>query len=54
MVRIDLHDESFGPWFLWLLFNVQDHGSALSLEDVLIPDYENDPEATLSTPKGRE
>jgi hypothetical protein len=54
MIRIDLEDDSFGPWFLWLLFSVQEHGSALALEEVLVPDYENEPGAALATPEGRE
>ena len=54
MIRIDLEDHSFGPWYAWLLFSVQELGSALSLEGVLIPDYENEPDAALATPEGRE
>lgn len=54
MIRIDLEDDSFGPWYVWLLFNVQEHGSALSLESVLIPDYEMEPDTALATPQGRE
>jgi len=54
MIRIDLEDDSFGPWYVWLLFSVQEHGRTLSLESVLIPDYENEPDAALATPEGRE
>ena len=54
MVRIDLEDADFGPWCIWLLFSLQEHGSALALESVLIPDYENDPGAAQATPKGQE
>ena len=54
MIRIDLEDDSFGQWYLWLLFSVQEHGSTLALEGVLIPDYENEPGAALAIPKGRE
>jgi hypothetical protein len=54
MIRIDLEDDSVGPWYLWLLFSVPEHGSALSLEGVLIPDDENEPDAALPTPEGRE
>jgi hypothetical protein len=54
MVRVDLEDADFGLWFIWLLFSLQEHGSALALESVLIPDYENDPGAAQATPKGRE
>lgn len=54
MLRIDLEDASLGPWYIWLLFSIQEHGSALELEGVLIPDYENEPSAALATPEGRE
>lgn len=54
MIRIDLEDASFGPWCLWLLFSVQELGSALALEGILVPDYENEPGAALATPEGRE
>lgn len=54
MIRVDLDDDSFGPWYMWLLFSVEEHGSALSLEGVLIPDYENKPNTALATPEGRE
>lgn len=54
MLRIDLEDASLGRWYLWLLFSVQEYGTALALEEVLIPDYENEPDAALATPQGRE
>jgi hypothetical protein len=54
MVRIDLEDADFGPWCIWLLFSLQEHGGTLALESVLIPDYENDPGAAQAMPKGRE
>jgi hypothetical protein len=54
MIRIDLEDASLTPWYLWLLFSAQEHGRALSLKGALVPDYENEPDAALETPKGRE
>lgn len=54
MIRIDLEDDSFGPWYVWLLFNVQEHGGARLLESVLIPDDEMEPDTALATPQGRE
>lgn len=54
MIHIDLDDDSFSPWYVWLLFCVQECSSSLSLESVFIPDYENEPDAALATPEGRE
>jgi hypothetical protein len=54
MIRLDLEDPDFGRWFLWLLFSVQENNRALVLEEVLIPDYEENPKAALQTPQGRE
>ena len=54
MVRIDLEDDSSGPWFMWLVFSVVDCGNALSLIKVSIPDPEGKPEAALAIPEGRE
>jgi len=54
MLRIDLEDADIGQWFIWLRFTLQEHGRALALESVLIPDYENDPGAAQATPKGQE
>ena len=54
MLRIDLVDDDLGPWYMWLLFFVQEHGNALALDAILIPEYENDPKAALATPAGRE
>ena len=39
---------------MWLSFRVNERGTALSLEDVFVPDYENKPEAALAIPEGRE
>ena len=54
VIRIDFEDASFGPWCVWLSFSVQERGTALSLDDVFVPDYENHPEAALANPEGRE
>jgi hypothetical protein len=54
MIRIDLEDDSFGPWYVWLLFSAQNYGRAISFEGVLIPDYETEPDSALATPEGRE
>jgi hypothetical protein len=54
MIRIGLEDKSFGPWYLWLLFSVEEDRIALSLKGVLIPDYENEPDAGLAIPDGQE
>jgi hypothetical protein len=54
MIRIDLDDDSSGPWFMWLVLSVEDSGKSLSLKQVCIPDSEGNPEAALSVPVGRE
>ncbi|MGC1420097.1 MAG: hypothetical protein WA786_08265 [Acidimicrobiales bacterium] len=54
MIRLDLEDPDFGEWFLWLLFSVEEETQALALEEVFVPDYEENPKAALETPLGRE
>jgi hypothetical protein len=54
MIRLDLEDPDIGRWFLWLVFSVHENGQALALEEVLIPDYETEPESAIEIPLGRE
>lgn len=54
MIRIDVLDSEFGEWSLWLLFNVGERGATLTLEEILIPDYENVPVSALAIPRGKE
>jgi hypothetical protein len=54
MIRLDLEDPVFGKWSIWLVFSVEVHGRALAFEEILIPDYENEPESAQAIPLGRE
>jgi len=54
MIRLELEDTEFGEWWIWLVYGVEEHGRTLKFEELLIPDYENDPDSARSIPQGRE
>jgi len=54
MIRLDLEDADFGAWYVWLVFSALQSPRALTLEEVLLPDYEANPASALALPQGRE
>jgi hypothetical protein len=54
MIRLDLLDDDFGQWNIWLVFGLDETGRSLTLNEILIPDYENDPNSALAIPRGKE
>lgn len=54
MLRIEVEDPAFGPWYTWLVYEQVDRGSSIALTQLLIPDYATNPEAALAIPDGYE
>jgi hypothetical protein len=54
MLRIELEDPAFGPWYAWVVYEQVDRGSSIALTGLLIPDYTTNPEAALAIPRGYE
>jgi hypothetical protein len=54
MLRIEMEDPAFGPWYTWLVCEQVDRGSSIALTQLLIPDYATNPEAALAIPDGYE
>jgi len=54
MLRIELQDPAFGPWYTWVVYEQVDRGSSIAFTQLLIPDYETSPEAALAIPDGYE
>jgi hypothetical protein len=54
MLRIEVEDPAFGPWYTWLVYEQVDRGSSIALAQLLIPDYATKLEAALAIPDGYE
>ena len=54
MLRVDLNDDNFGPWCLWIILDVVDGSEELTLGQMLLPDYENKPHTAMAVPDGYE
>ena len=54
MLRIEVQDPAFDPWYTWLVYEQVDRGSSIALTQLLIPDYATSPEAALAIPDGYE
>ena len=54
MLRIEVEDRAFGPWYTWVVYEQVDRGSSIALTQLLIPDYATNPEAALAIPDGYE
>jgi hypothetical protein len=54
MLRIEVEDRAFGPWYTWVVYERVDRGSSIALTQLLIPDYATSPEAALAIPDGYE
>ena len=54
MLRIEMEDATFGPWYTWVVYEEVDRGSSIALTNLLIPDYATNPEAALAIPDGYE
>ena len=54
MLRIEMEDPAFGPWYTWVVYEQVDRGSSIALTQLLIPDYATSPEAALAIPDGYE
>jgi hypothetical protein len=54
MLRIEIEDPAFGPWYTWIVYKQVDRGSSIALAQLLIPDYASNPQAALAIPDGYE
>jgi hypothetical protein len=54
MLRIEVEDPAFGPWYTWLVYEQVDRGSSIALRQLLVPDYATNLEAALAIPDGYE
>ena len=54
MLRIEMEDPAFGPWYTWLVYEQVDRDSSLALTQLLIPDPATNPAAALAIPDGYE
>ena len=49
MLRVDMEDESIGPWCIWVVLDVVDSDD-LTLGQIFMPDYENHPDTAMAIP----
>jgi hypothetical protein len=55
MLRIEVENPAFGPWYTWLVYEQVGRGSSIALTQlILIPDYATNLEAALAIPDGYE
>jgi hypothetical protein len=54
MLRMEVRDQAFGPWYMWLVYEPVDRGGSIGLTQLFIPGYETNPEAALAIPDGCE